>query len=269
MSSLFLFQKGGWKMNMLKFAIIEPIRLDWSRVAPKDCETLELFLTPDVSIVIKNIRNAKGPFLISNFMMGSATENDRFENEVLTQRSQERIVKAFASKGVSCFFKEQEGKELETLFEQEQFIARTIEVHVNARKVNLFEVSAETFKLVTDEFIQLNVVNITDFNTQGEEWQKIMNDIEEKAYARVHKEIADKNKVRFKQVKKKFFTKLTFGFIVSATTLALGFIGKRMLQKGGVVSLFGGLFIMLSWFGGVMSKHLFGKSVVEIEGVIV
>lgn len=256
-------------MNMLNFAIIEPIKLDWSRVAPKNCDTLELFLDPEVSVVIKNIRNAKGPFLISNFMMGNANENDRFENEIMTQRSQERIQKSFKQKGVSCFFREHEAAKLEELFEEHQFIAKTIEVHVNGRKVNLFEVPADTFKLVTDEFARLGVVNITDFVTQAEAWQDIMKDVEDKAYKRVHHELAEKNKVRFKQVRKKFFTKITIGAVVSATTLALSFLGKRMMKSGGFFALIGGICIMLSWFGAQISKHYFGKSIIDIDGVIV
>lgn len=238
------------KLKMDVFQITVPFQLNWRYVVPKDYETIEYFLTPNLSLVMSGIVAGRKPFYIGAELPLSKGNKKKFMEEVLPQRSQERINRSF-SEEISAFLTLEEAKQFEELFKEQEFICRRIEVHYFGRQLELPELPPEDFHLASDKLIEMKAILPLDFETEGSTVKNIYD----------HCNDRNAKYWRDRQAKRQNMTKDT---AVKKSVIAMGLVmvsaacagvSRRLFMVGGWWGIAGGLLCAgLSVAAGVLGR---------------
>jgi hypothetical protein len=242
---------------MRNFSIVEPFKLDWRLAAPRDFETLELFITPQVSMVFHNITNGKTPFKIGAYLMEDPNKVKQFMVELMPQRSQARIEKAFKDEEVSAFFTLEDAKGLETLFEEEGFICRQIEVLYDGHPVSIPELPEAEFEKVIRTFAELRVVSTMDFQKQWEGIEEQIDDIREDVARGMRKRQAERDAKTVGMTKRTMTMRGALSAVLIGVSAVTAGISKRILSDTGWKKKVAGVALgLISAATGIAGKHL-------------
>ena len=259
-----------------RYGIIQPFNLDWRLVAPRDFDTLELFLSPTLSIVFKDIiatraegGKAGAQFRIGAYIMQDPNAHTRFLRDVMPQRSNERIESAFKDDTISVFFTLEEGEGLRELFQQQQFICRSLEVHHNGRYCDFARLARTEFEKVVQSFVDLFVVGIVPFDEIDTMIKNMQADIEESAFRRA-KEDLEKKQAKNPPTKKRLWTKAGIAAALVAGGVAMAAVGHHLMKGGKWWGyLAGGLCKLVSVGLGLAGKQLGGQVIQHMNvGVV-
>jgi hypothetical protein len=256
---------------MNNYTIMTPFTLDWRLVAPRDYETLEYFMTPDLSFVFHKITNGKADFHIGSFFLNpverpnippTPLHPDKFLREIMPQRSQERITEAFRTGEISAFFTLTEAEILENMFKENGFICRKVEILYRGSKVTLSDLPPEEFSKMIKECARLHMMIPIDLEHDGHVMENIFDDVQEKVSRRVLKEQADRDAARRGMTKKRLTLRcLLSGALLAASTASFAF-GRKFFSKGTKLGLLGGVGCsILSMVTGILGKKLAEEAV--------
>lgn len=256
---------------MKNFAIVEPFGLDWKYVMPHDYETLEYCVTPTVSVLFHKITNGKNPFHIGSFIMEDASRRAQFNNEIMPQRSQERIERAFKDEEISVFFALEDAKALDVLFKEEGFICRRLEVREHGRPVDILNLDEADFNKVVMLFGEWKVMATTDFDKQWENITEEAAEIREEIAKGMRQKQAARDEKAMGVTKKTLIQRsaLATGLIALGTAAAA--IGKAMFERKTKLTFVVGLVSSLvSVVAGNAGRKLTGEVLEHVgKGMII
>lgn len=223
--------------EMSVFQITVPFQLDWKYVVPYDYETLEYFLTPELSLIFKGIVAGRRPFYIGAHIDRAEKNRKKFAQEVMPQRSQERIQRSFKDETISAFFTLQEAKVFEVLFKEEEFICRHIEIHHNGRQVTMPELLPEDFDLVESKFVEMKVSAPFEFSRDGNTYSNVYHNMYEKIDQTIRNDRARRQNITKEEAIKK--SAVATGLILISATCAG--ISRKLFARGGWIGFVGGI----------------------------
>ena len=180
------------------YIIMEPLKLDWTKVSPAHFTALDYHLTEDLFIRFEGLHvltatNVKGEekkiHEKEDFLVGLhclvASEHDlqsgdtspaelehKFNTEIMPLKTWERINKAFSKRGpeISCFFGEREMRYFENEFEEQFINCSSLTIHKKNGKVDdIAQLGKEDYKIVMDLFELMHVQATVDMKQSKEE----------------------------------------------------------------------------------------------------
>jgi hypothetical protein len=246
---------------MKNYTIMTPFTLDWRLAAPRDYETLEYFVTPELSFIFHKITNGQADFHIGSFFVDHAFR-DKFLREIMPQRSQERIKEAFRNPEISAFFTLDEAALLEKTFSDKGFICRRVEILYNGSKVTLPDLPPEEFSKMIKECARLHMMIPIDLEHDGHVMENMFDEVQDKVTRRVLKEQVDREAARRGMTKKKLTLRcLLSGALLAVSTASFAF-GRKLFNKGGKLGFFGGVGCsIVSMLTGILGKKLADEAV--------
>lgn len=258
---------------MMNYTIMVPFSLDWRLVAPRDYETLEYFVTPELSFVFQMITNGRSPFEIGSYFVHiekKVATREQFMTEIMPQRSKERIREAFRNPEISAFFSLEDALKLKQTFEQEGFICRKVEIMYNGQKAVLHELPPDDFQLMIQESARLHMMIPFDLEFDGVILENMYSEIEAKVTKRIMREQADKEAGRRGMTKKRLTLRGIIGAaLLTVSTVSFAF-SRRLFSKGGRVGIIGGAACgLVSIVSGILGKQFAEETLDYIrKGVI-
>ena len=256
---------------MKNFAIIEPFNLDWRMTAPKDFETLEYFVTPEVSLVFHQVTSGGKLFKIGAYIMQDPNKAQQFNAEYMPQRSQERIEQAFKDENISVFFSLEDGKGLSATFQEEKFICRKLEVHYNGLAISVPELPEAEFHKVIEVFSQLKVVSIMDFQKNWEGIEEEIDNIREEVARGMRKESAKRDMKMMGTTKKSMTVRGIVGAGLMVASTILGGYSKKFAKAEKKGKLFASAIMGIgALVCGMAGKNMLTRVVEQVQkGLVV
>lgn len=260
---------------MKRFGIFQPFNLEafeWRLTAPRDFDSLELFLTPNLSIVLRDIvatrvdpNRSGGQFRIGAYLLQSNDQN-KFLREILPQRSDERIASAFKDENISVFFSTEEAEGLYQLFENQQFLCREIRLCSYGKPTDITSLNKADFERVVDWFSAKCVMGLIHFEEYETYFKNMQADMEETAYKRIQEEMRNQQ-AKSGPTKRSMWIKSG----ISAALITVGFLlcewGKKLTDRKSVAGyLWGAVSYVLGVGAGMVGKW-FGGQVVQKVGL--
>jgi hypothetical protein len=246
---------------MTEFAVITPFSLNWKFVVPHDYERLEYFVTPRVSLLFHEITNGKQDFVIGSFLINESNK-DKFMNEILPQRSNQRIQKAFEDENVSAFLNREDAEICEQLFRNEGFFCHRLSILLDGTPVDLRTLPADEFYETIETLSALKVVSVMDFEENATEIADMVTETRKLIEEGIRKEESRKRS------EKKGFTKRVanirgaLGTASMVASVACGIGAKKMVRKGGLLGFAIASVCTILGFGfASIGKSLAGDSI--------
>lgn len=240
------------------YVIMQPFNLPWRFVSPASFRGLDYHLSPDLTIRLEGLYSSTVQVDASQRIVGdpedmellvgvevftSYSENhfnatginaERiFNNEILTQKSSDRIKKAFADKTdqLTCFFTETQMNHFHELFESSFYLCSTVTVLYQGKPIDdIVKLPQKEYKLALDAFAELNVQATIDYKKSREELEEAYAEALDK---KVASEEAKHQQGIVDNLKNKGFRK---GMLKACASLAVGtisWIAKRKLVNSG------------------------------------
>lgn len=247
-----------------EYMIIEPFNLPWAHVSPANEQGLEYHLSPHLSILIDGIVSGEDKFLISHFLLQldnietNELEGEHiFRTEMLPAKSKERIKRAFDDDETTCFFSTRQMENLQKLFESKNFMSYEVKVVYGGTVVDdVVELPKSAFDLVIEAFEELHVQGTFDFKKHKE-------DLEEdyrKALETKVSSIEEKSQGNlWSRMKKKGLRKKLAMAMGCLTIGVAGFIGRRMIEPGGMRNT--AFSVILGVIG--IAAEMYGRNMME------
>jgi hypothetical protein len=246
---------------MKNYTIMTPFTLDWRLVAPRDYETLEYFVTPELSFLFHKITNGKADFHIGSFFVDPGA-HDKFLREIMPQRSQERIIEAFRNNEISAFFTLDEAATLEKTFEENGFICRRVEIFYNGNKATLPDLPPEEFSKMVKECARLHMMIPIDLEHDGHVMENMFDEVQDKVTRRIMKEQVDRDAARRGMTRKKLTIRCVLSGMLLTVSTGLFALGRKLFTKGGRMGVIGGVTCsIVSMVTGILGKKLAEEAV--------
>lgn len=241
------------------FHIIKPIQLPWEFVSPIETGGLEYHLSPELSITFDGLVTGDQAFHCGHQLIAQDMEvnefdaEEIFQNEILPNKSFERIKRCFKEGRNTCFFTSRQMAQLNELFEKRNFMSYEVGVYYRGKKVeDIVHLPAKEYKLIMGVFDELEVKMSIDGKLSQEE----MNEVYEKSIKENAGRLGDqlKQDVKEKLKDKRFLKRLAVGF--GSVIVGIGaLIGRKKLSEGDGVGvavaavLVGAVGIVIEIFG--------------------
>jgi hypothetical protein len=152
-----------------------------------------------------------------------------FQNEMMPNKSSERIKRSFKDGRHSCFFNSRQMADLNELFEKRNFMSNEVAVYYKGRKVDMVEeLPGKEYKMVIAVFDELDVKRCLDENSKAKTSEIYEESIKENA-GKLGDNFRQNTKEKLKD--KHFQKRIAIGF--GAVIVGIGaWIGRKKLSEG-------------------------------------
>jgi hypothetical protein len=218
------------------FYIIKPIQLPWEFVSPTELGGLEYHLSPELSVQINGMVTGDTTFHVGEQMIFMDQQEvtgfqieEVFLNEIMPNKSQERIIKAFREGRSSCFFTSRQMAFFQQLFTERNFMSNEVSVYYKGIKVkDVTQLPIKEYKMIIAAFEELDVKWCLDEISKEQVNEKVEQSIKDNA-GRLGDSVRQNTKEKLKN--KQFLKRLAVG--MGAVVVGIGgLIGRKKLSEG-------------------------------------
>lgn len=218
------------------FHIIKPIQLPWEMVSPTELGGLEYHLSPELSMQMNGIVTGDQVFHVGEQLIYMGQQEvtgfqieEVFLNEIMPNKSQERIKKSFREGRSTCFFTSRQMDYFQQLFTERNFMSNDVSVYYKGHRVDdIIQLPSKEYKMIIAAFEELDVKWCLGERSREETNEKFEESIKENAG-----KLGDNSKQNAKEKlkDKRFLKRLAIG--IGAIMIGIGaLIGRKKLSDG-------------------------------------